>query len=96
VNFPFHPHYLKWSRDRCHPRNELDDDAQGHSEHLFPSSPSKFSRVWQGHVAPTCSGMPQSHVAPHCGEESRRNLCALRVSRCLSRGSARHATQEGH
>jgi hypothetical protein len=48
------PHYIEWSRDRCHPRNELDEVAQGHTGHNHPFSPPELTHAWHGYSAPSC------------------------------------------
>jgi hypothetical protein len=36
-----------WARNRCHPRDELDEDAQDRVGHSRLFSPPELTRVWQ-------------------------------------------------
>jgi hypothetical protein len=57
-----------WSRKICHPRDELDEDAQGHIGHSCLTSPPELTRVQKGYSAPSCD-LSHQGVLTSCGQE---------------------------
>jgi hypothetical protein len=54
------PYCSTWEMNRCHPRDELDEVAQGHLRHSRQTSPLELTCPWKGNPTP-------SHNCSHHG-----------------------------
>jgi hypothetical protein len=78
-------YYIEWVRNRCHHRDELDEDAQGCVGHSHPISPPELTHVWQGYPTPSCDLSHQGILTSCGGKEIGRDPCSLRVFEHVSR-----------
>jgi hypothetical protein len=59
-----------WSSNICHPRDELDKDAQGHIGHSRSNSPPELTHVQKGYSAPSCDLLHQGILTSRGREEA--------------------------